>query len=673
MYSEEDDSEEYNEKYLYNNNNNNSSSGGVPIGMYTSSNNDNEHFGRPSAASSLPPWAYDGIQRNFSGHHDSNNNTVVTNNGTTANSSISRSGMTHYRHLPHPSNATGTTTTTAPRKRKTPATATVVAAPPHQHPYAQDNHHLYLASAAEGHSSSSYRLPPNLPLSPHASQLAMSDTLRDTETDLQHLNYLQQQHLQRNQQPQPQQQVSATNPRPANPSTYGSKQHNASRSVSSSSSSMVRSDGEWTSYTHQQFVEAIYDIGVNHASPAVIMEHMGFMSSSNTAPSFAGDDDDNGDADDDNALRRHITSERVKSHLQKYRKNKTKSKEEFRLEYERWMQKSISVVGGILAAARTSLASAPSAVLEMMQVRMGEVVSVPSEQQHQQFKNKNKIKLLGGDMPAFLTFSVLLEDHAKDLMRNNNNNNNNNRGGGFSYDNNSNTNKGGARKKLKASVQINKEDPLLQKRRNGSNANEGDDDQDENDGGGYSSPSNPATTLPSVSEYTHGMSGARISLPTLSEEEQHSPLGVSISHVIGLFYSITHTLIKERRKNVEEYEATLENPPHPGRSSSSNRKDQPPASAPAPPIPITLAETGRPRPTLGAPPSRAATGSMAGSSSRNINNNNINTFPFRGGQVNREPNKQQHPAATDSRTQRSSALPPPNARWEGISGTRKSA
>jgi SHAQKYF class myb-like DNA-binding protein len=42
------------------------------------------------------------------------------------------------------------------------------------------------------------------------------------------------------------------------------------------------------------------------------------------------------------------------------------------------------------------------------------------------------------------------------------------------------------------------------------------------------------------------ITGARLAFPTLTEEERKSSLGVSISHVMGLFYSMTQHLIKER-------------------------------------------------------------------------------------------------------------------------------
>lgn len=63
---------------------------------------------------------------------------------------------------------------------------------------------------------------------------------------------------------------------------------------------------------HREFVSAIFDIGLKNASPSAIMEFM---------------------RPDPN-----ITSERVKSHLQKYRKNRDKSRREFLTSYDNSLQ-----------------------------------------------------------------------------------------------------------------------------------------------------------------------------------------------------------------------------------------------------------------------------------------------------------------------------------------------
>lgn len=64
---------------------------------------------------------------------------------------------------------------------------------------------------------------------------------------------------------------------------------------------------------HRSFVSAIFDQGLKHASPSVILQNM-----------MAESDE--------------LTSERIKSHLQKYRKNKMKSKQDFMSEYDDYMR-----------------------------------------------------------------------------------------------------------------------------------------------------------------------------------------------------------------------------------------------------------------------------------------------------------------------------------------------
>jgi len=101
---------------------------------------------------------------------------------------------------------------------------------------------------------------------------------------------------------------------------------------------------EW----HRKFVETIFEVGLKHASPSVIMEQM-------------------------TQLNDAVTSERVKSHLQKYRNNRVKSEAEFMEEYDRWMkQKKTETASGQTATTTTS-------------------------------------RLLGGDAAAFVSYSVMRE------------------------------------------------------------------------------------------------------------------------------------------------------------------------------------------------------------------------------------------------------------------------
>jgi len=69
----------------------------------------------------------------------------------------------------------------------------------------------------------------------------------------------------------------------------------------------------WPDELHRDFVAAIFDVGLKHSSPSSILEHM-----------------------PKNEL---ITTERIKSHLQKYRLHRLKSKKEFMGCYESSIQK----------------------------------------------------------------------------------------------------------------------------------------------------------------------------------------------------------------------------------------------------------------------------------------------------------------------------------------------
>jgi hypothetical protein len=316
----------------------------------------------------------------------------------------------------------------------------------------------------------------------------------------------------------------------------------------------------WTEEMHRQLVEAIYEIGVSHASPSVIMEHMTFMS---TTEALDGPDA----AASDYSSSNQVTSERVKSHLQKHRKNKKKSKDEFRRQYDRWMQKALTVVGGISAAARTSLVSTPAAVVEMM----GETTESTKSSSSKEDPTR---KLIGGDLAAFLAYSVMLEEeHARISQQE----------------------RSTALNQFQSQPIVSAAETSLMMLRNGGDLP-------------ATSASQKQALLPSAMEYTHGLSGARIPLPVLTEEERQSSLGVSISHVVGLFYSMSHHLMKERRKDQQQSSNFCDTEGNNGEASGTRQQ---PSSAyasatsvGAPPLPGHLARpTGSGMPGSAAPPS----------------------------------------------------------------------
>lgn len=118
---------------------------------------------------------------------------------------------------------------------------------------------------------------------------------------------------------------------------------------------------EWDEETHKLFAEAVYDIGLRNSSPAVILENMVQQ------PNM-------------------ISSERVKSKLQKYRNQPEKSKQGFMDDYSSFIRKAkaIETAGGGGSAA-------PGALLEMM----------------------GSSKLYGGDVAAFLSYAVMKEREIK--------------------------------------------------------------------------------------------------------------------------------------------------------------------------------------------------------------------------------------------------------------------
>lgn len=211
--------------------------------------------------------------------------------------------------------------------------------------------------------------------------------------------------------------------------------HASSAAVGAAANDATSNDG-WSEEMHRLFVQGIYEVGVKHASPAVILESM-------TVPHSA------------------LTSERVKSHLQKYRNHREKSKEEFFAEYESWMQKALTM-GAAGGASSNHLQLLPATtIVEMM---------------------GSENVLIGGDAAAHLAYTVMAEEKQVLNMKN---------------------------------------------------------------GEVSSHQHHHGMLLPDMA-YTKGFTGATIPFPTLTEEERRSPLGVSISHVIGLFYSMTQHLGKER-------------------------------------------------------------------------------------------------------------------------------
>jgi SHAQKYF class myb-like DNA-binding protein len=117
-------------------------------------------------------------------------------------------------------------------------------------------------------------------------------------------------------------------------------------------------DAKWSEDDHRALVEGIYDIGIRNASPSLILGNMLNVSGL-------------------------VTKEKLKSHLQKYRVSKDKSKEEFMAVYDNWMK----------------------GTQELVQQKQGKIKS--SEALANLFDTRS---LGSGDLAAFLSLSSMLDD-----------------------------------------------------------------------------------------------------------------------------------------------------------------------------------------------------------------------------------------------------------------------
>ena len=103
-------------------------------------------------------------------------------------------------------------------------------------------------------------------------------------------------------------------------SSSKSSRRKSSKHGGGSSSTTTTTDGRWSKRfawpedLHRDFVSSIFDVGLKHASPSAILEHM-------------------------QPLHEQITSERIKSHLQKYRLHRVKSKQKFMSCYQETLRK----------------------------------------------------------------------------------------------------------------------------------------------------------------------------------------------------------------------------------------------------------------------------------------------------------------------------------------------
>jgi SHAQKYF class myb-like DNA-binding protein len=230
----------------------------------------------------------------------------------------------------------------------------------------------------------------------------------------------------------------------------------------------------WNEQLHRAFIQGVFETGLKNASPSVIMEQMTLSHSA-------------------------ITSERVKSHLQKYRNNKDKNKEQFLAEYDNFMQKALTV--GAAGGANSMSYLSPDALLKLL----------------------GSDNMIGGDLPALLTYSVMHDDGQS----------------------------------------VVKPLPIY-----------GESDQSQSTSRQHLSIESVRNGSQEFTNYISEQEGTKIPFPVLSEDERNSPLGASIGHVMALFCSITQQLVAERASQElpsvpslapvfsSEFHDDVEGPPH---------------------------------------------------------------------------------------------------------------
>ncbi len=219
----------------------------------------------------------------------------------------------------------------------------------------------------------------------------------------------------------------------------------------------------WTQEQHSDFVAAIFEIGLKHASPAVILENM-------------------------NRKVETITSERVKSKLQKYRssKNKEKSKNEFMEQYSDCLQK-IQAIEETTNTTAMSDTGADPVLLRFLEQSACKNNTDPCS-----------LFLSGGDVAGYLTHCVWKENKLNHAS--------------------SGSSANVATKALdEASITINSVLPTNVLRKG-------------------------------ARDYVDNYAGCPMQFPVLTETEKKSSLGVAIAFVAGLFLTMSQHLTRERAR-----------------------------------------------------------------------------------------------------------------------------
>ena len=222
------------------------------------------------------------------------------------------------------------------------------------------------------------------------------------------------------------------------------------------------SDDAWNKEQHMNFVSSIFEIGLKNASPAIILENMTQKVET-------------------------ITSERVKSKLQKYRsnKNKVKSKQEFMENYCQFFERIKSMQStsarprfGIHHPHQGVDGVSSDPLLSLLLEDMGSGNS----------GDNNKPLLLGGDVAGYLTHCVMEETKQTKNAEG------------------------------QSSVDSNTSSSLL--------------------------PTN--VMRKGAREYVDNYAGCAIKFPILTDVEKKSSLGIAMTFIAGLFLTMSQHLTSER-------------------------------------------------------------------------------------------------------------------------------
>ena len=224
---------------------------------------------------------------------------------------------------------------------------------------------------------------------------------------------------------------------------------------------------------HRALVEAIFELGLTHSSPGVIMDGMAHSHEA-------------------------ITSERVKSKLQKYRNNKDKSQVEFMEEYDTFLAR-VQALGS---------RASPDDIRAML--AQGDMNN----------DGDGNSPLLGGDAAAYLSYMAL---NGQGAMNNNNNNNVEFGGGGDSS-------------------------TVFSAASGGASS-----------AGGFNNNKNRMMMPPpahrnfqiEAQQFLRNFDGRGLAFPRLTEDEKKSPLGVSMVYVMGLFMQMKQLIEAERAAKLQ--------------------------------------------------------------------------------------------------------------------------